>query len=231
MTRLSEALFAVWDVETTGLSPVDDAVVEVGLALLQGGEVVFSGALLVDPGRPIPEDVTLIHGIRDVDVAGAPSLLEALESLGQVMPRPPTAYVAHAAAFDRGFLGLTQAPWICTLRLAQHLLPYHPRRLGALCHELGIPMGREHRADDDARAAALLLARLLPLLPPEVETVAQLAAFTDRPLLQHLCRVNGFAGRPWTELTLAELQAIATHEDLDPDARHSLAHYRGEVEG
>lgn len=44
-------------------------------------------------------------------------------------------------------------------------------------------------------------------------------------------RGAGVVVRPWTELTLAELQAIATHEDLDPDARHSLAHYRGEVEG
>nr|WP_320132367.1 3'-5' exonuclease [uncultured Holophaga sp.] len=165
MKSPGQAVYAVWDVETTGLNPAVDGVVEVGLAMVARGEVILRASLLVDPGMPISPEAQAVHGISDLDVAGAPSLQEALETLGQLMPVAPDFYVAHGAAFDSAFLRLNQRPWICTLNLSRQLYPGRTHRLMPLCRELGLQVGEAHRAEGDAVAAARLLAEMISALP------------------------------------------------------------------
>jgi DNA polymerase III subunit epsilon len=170
MRLLSEAEFAVVDVETTGLSPKHhDRVIEVAvLRWLPDGTVTDQFVSLVNPGRDLGK--TTIHGITGRDVASAPRFEDIL---GDVVDRLGNAVVVgHNIRFDAGFLNaeceragcsLPSYPTLCTLELASSFLDVDRRRLGDCCEHCGIEIGTAHSAADDARACALLLQRLLSL--------------------------------------------------------------------
>src|SRR5262249_8734368 len=63
---------ALLDVETTGRDPSTDRVVEVGIAVGRGGDVIARYNWLINPGMPIPEEARQVHGIRDDDVRESP---------------------------------------------------------------------------------------------------------------------------------------------------------------
>ena len=117
--------FAVIDVETTGLSSSVDVIVEVACLTMRGNEERESFSTLVNPGRSIPREVAAIHGITDTHVAGAPTFAQVAPKLRALCEN--TAIVAHNASFDLGFLPqLADRPVICTMRLAQLVLPSAP---------------------------------------------------------------------------------------------------------
>jgi DNA polymerase-3 subunit epsilon len=71
----------VFDLETTGLTPGDDRIIEIAYEkILPSGEIV-AAAQRVNPGRPIPADATRVNGIRDEDVAEAPSFAKLAYTL------------------------------------------------------------------------------------------------------------------------------------------------------
>src|SRR5580693_6840033 len=98
----AELPIALIDVETTGTDASVDRVVEVGIVVARGGEIVERRNWLVNPGRPIPKDATEIHKITDEQVADAPAFevvaREVLELLSGCIPG------AYNASFDRAFL-------------------------------------------------------------------------------------------------------------------------------
>ena len=131
---------AFLDVETTGRDPENDRLVEVGIVIGRGTEILASKGWLINPGRPIPKEITAIHGISDADVAEAPSFAEvAHEILTLLAGAIPAAY---NAAFDRGFL------------LYKH---EDSRALGDMATRLGIVLEQAHRATADAEAALRVL--------------------------------------------------------------------------
>jgi DNA polymerase-3 subunit epsilon len=151
------------DLETTGARPTHDRVTEIGVVLVDDGEVVEEWSTLVDPQMPIPINIQQLTGIDDDMVARAPLfadvadiLLEKIE--GRVL-------VAHNARFDVGFLrnelkrtGVSFRPTtVCTVKLSRKLYPEHRR------HNLDILMQR-HQLDCDARHRALGDAQVLPAL-------------------------------------------------------------------
>ncbi len=71
--------YVVFDLETTGLSPVTDAIIEISAVKVRGGKVTDSFSTLVNPGRKIPAAASRVNGITDRMVADAPCLKEALE--------------------------------------------------------------------------------------------------------------------------------------------------------
>ncbi len=159
------------DFETTGLDPVGGRVVEIGALLFElppeGAPIEEASlACLVDPGMPIPPQATAIHGIRDEDVAGAPSFRAAAPAL--LALAEGATIVAHNARFDLSFLdaelgrcGLVRppAPYEDTVLLCRRAFPgLASYRLGALASALGIDPGSAHRALDDARTCMLLYA-------------------------------------------------------------------------
>lgn len=96
----SEAI-AVLDIETTGLSPTDNEIIEFALVRVERGEQkVFQR--LVDPGGSIPSFISRLTGIRDRDVRGAPDIYTVLE---EALPYLEGAVlVIQNASFDLGFL-------------------------------------------------------------------------------------------------------------------------------
>jgi DNA polymerase-3 subunit epsilon len=99
----AELPIALIDVETTGRDASVDRVVEIGIVIARGGEIVERKNWLVNPGRPIPQEATDVHKITDADVKDAPPFAavaaEIAASLAGCIP------AAYNAAFDRAFLG------------------------------------------------------------------------------------------------------------------------------
>jgi DNA polymerase-3 subunit epsilon len=152
----SVTAIAVIDFETTGMCAGADRIIEVGAAIVQGGEVVGTFAELMDPGRRIPSFITGLTGISDAMVRGKPRP-EA------VMPRLRAflgdhVCLAHNAGFDQRFFTAEmdlageahERPFLCSVLLARRLVQNAPsHRLGDLARHLGLrpPAGmRAHRA-------------------------------------------------------------------------------------
>ena len=166
-----EGEFVAFDVETTGLSAVSDRLTEIGAVVFKNGEIGEKFNTFVDPGMPIPPNITELTGIRDSDVAGAPDEAEAMRAfLDFAQGRP---LVAHNAAFDTGFMAAACArhgmQFDCvaldTLAMSRRLLPELKRhRLDTVSRHLGLPEFNHHRAYDDAAVAARIMGRFIPML-------------------------------------------------------------------
>jgi DNA polymerase III epsilon subunit family exonuclease len=167
---LFEVCFAVVDVETTGGSPSNAALTEVGAVKYRGGECVGSFQTLVDPRCAVPPLISLLTGITDGMVSDAPPVAGVLPSFLEFVRG--AVIVGHNICFDLSFLdaALVECGYeplanttIDTLVLARRLLggevPNH--RLHTLGAVLGLEHQASHRALDDARATADLLHLLI----------------------------------------------------------------------
>src|SRR6476620_12629725 len=99
---LSVVAVAVVDRETTGGSPTDHAITEVGAVTCRGGERLSTFQTLVDPRQPIPPYVAHLTRIDDLTVAGAPEVHHILPSFLEFARG--AIFVGHNASFDFGFL-------------------------------------------------------------------------------------------------------------------------------
>ena len=167
---------ALIDVETTGRDASSNRIVELGIAIGKGGEVIARHNWLIHPGCPIPEEVRAIHGISDDDVKDSPRFEaiahEVAEALRGAIP------AAYNAPFDRAFvtnefaravsLGLTpitgvpaierDVDWIDPLVWAREIQKEErSRTLVDVAARLGVKLENAHRASDDAEAALLVL--------------------------------------------------------------------------
>jgi predicted DnaQ family exonuclease/DinG family helicase len=152
------------DLETTGLDPSRDRVIEVGAVAFTPDATLATLERLVDPERPLPEAVARLTGISQSDLRGAASAESALGELAEfVRGRQP---VGHGARLDVDFLtasGVWEGDWeiLDTLDVARILLPgAASHSLPLLAIELGFSQPRPHRALDDADATRQLLLRL-----------------------------------------------------------------------
>jgi DNA polymerase-3 subunit epsilon len=159
-------MFAVLDVETTGLWQRTDRIVEIAVVRLdQACRTVDEWVTLVNPNRDLGP--TSIHGITGRHVVDAPTFAEIA---GDVVDHLADAIVVgHNVRFDIGFvceefarLGyeLPAVDGLCTMELTSWLFD-SPRRLGDCCQHLGIAHEGSHSALGDARAAARLLGACL----------------------------------------------------------------------
>ena len=156
--------YAALDLETTGLDPARDRVIEVGAVAFTPDRVSATLERLVDPGRAVPETVLRLTGIRQEELRGAASPGAALRELSEFLRgRQP---VGHGARLDVDFLtaaGLWDPALeiLDTLDVARILLPGAPSHsLPLLAVEFGFSQPRPHRALDDADATRQLLLRL-----------------------------------------------------------------------
>jgi DNA polymerase III epsilon subunit family exonuclease len=202
--RLAEIDFVVLDLETTGGSPVDGAITEIGAVRL-GADAGATGAVrefgtLVNPGRPIPPHVAALTGISDALVATAPRAEDVLPLLIEFAAG--SVLVAHNAPFDIGFLKVMCArhgvhwPALVTLdtaALARRVLTageVHDCRLGTLALYFGAMTPPTHRALDDARATAAVLHGLIALLERRgIHTLEELRGFAE-PSAPHQRRMR-----------------------------------------
>ncbi|MEA2628671.1 MAG: polymerase subunit alpha, Gram-positive type, partial [Chloroflexota bacterium] len=156
--------YAALDLETTGLDPARDRVIEVGAVAFTPDRINGTMERLVDPGRAVPEAVLRLTGIRQEELRGAASAEVALRELADFLRgRQP---VGHGARLDVDFLtaaGLWDPTQeiLDTLDVARILLPgAASHSLPLLAVELGFSQPRPHRALDDADATRQLLLRL-----------------------------------------------------------------------
>jgi ATP-dependent DNA helicase DinG len=174
------------DLETTGLDPAQDAIMEIGAVRFRGDRIEDEFQTLVNPGRPVPPFVSQLTGINDAMLAGAPRLSQVLGDLQAFVGDLPV--LGHNVSFDLGFLqekglfGLNLP--LDTYDLASVLMPSAARYgLGSLANVLGVPVGTTHRALDDARTTRLVMLRLLDRLkelPPWlVDEIGRLGADID----------------------------------------------------
>lgn len=165
----AELPIALVDVETTGKDASADRVVEVGVVIARGGEIVDRKNWLVNPGRPIPKEASEVHKITDEDVKDAPPFeriaAEVAAALAGCIP------AAYNAAFDRAFIaselgraGMSlrkDVEWLDPLVWARELQQgERSRALGEVAARLGIALENAHRASDDAEAALRVLLAL-----------------------------------------------------------------------
>ena len=158
--------FVAFDLETTGLSPKSDRVLEIG-AVRFDFEMrrLASMELVVNPGVPIPLAVQRLVGLTDADIVGAPDPVEGVAQLADFCVG--AELVAHGAGFDLTFCaGLVPGAFarrrvLDTLELARIVLPTAvSHSLPLLSAALHIEHDRPHRALSDASATHLLFAHL-----------------------------------------------------------------------
>ena len=100
--------FVALDLETTGLDPKRDTIIEIGCVKFRGNEILDEWSSLVNPGRKLPFVISQLTGITDRELIGKPRLADLLAPLSRFVGTAPV--VAHNASFDLGFLreaGLT----------------------------------------------------------------------------------------------------------------------------
>lgn len=169
---LEEVTFCVVDLETTGGSPVDSRITEIGAVTYRGGERLGVLETLVNPGVPIPPPISHLTGIDDRMVAGAPPIEEILPTFAEFAHG--AVFVAHNARFDFTFLNVALQRWdfdplpsppVCTARLARRVVwPDVPNvRLQTLSQYFRTAVRPNHRALADAQACAEVLHGLLDL--------------------------------------------------------------------
>ncbi len=155
------------DIETTGLNDERDAIIEIGAVKFKGHRVEDEWTSLINPGRHVPEFITGLTGISDVEVRHAPRLRDIAHELEAFVGNAPV--VGHNIRFDLGFIqkqaGILQYNEVIdTYELASVLMPTASRyNLGALGKQLGILLPATHRALDDAKVTMAAFNRLFEL--------------------------------------------------------------------
>ncbi|HZB98079.1 MAG TPA: 3'-5' exonuclease, partial [Candidatus Sulfotelmatobacter sp.] len=200
MTAIADE-FVAFDLETTGLSPKVDRIIEIGAVRFDAhGNPVATLDLLVDPGIPIPLAIQRLVGLSNSDVAGAPTPVEGLAQLADLCEG--AHLVGHGTTLDMAFCTALlpdtfgRRMIFDTLDLARIFLPRNlSHSLPLLTLELGLGDHRAHRAYSDADATRrlfLMLAEVAAGLPTatvaEMRRVAAqgggaLEAFLSLPLL------------------------------------------------
>lgn len=153
------------DVETTGLDPQKDAIIEIGAVRFNGKRVEERFSQLINPGRPIPSLITQLTGITNDMVRNQPTMGAIIHSLVDFIGDSPI--LGHRIQFDLGFLKKWQKfpynPVIDTYELASVLMPTASRYgLASLCQQLGIFSTEPfHRAFNDAEMTSQVYLRLV----------------------------------------------------------------------
>ncbi len=212
-------IYVALDLETTGLSAERDAIIEVGAVKYRDGEPVETFDTLVNPGRPVPYEITLLTGIRNEDVIGKPKFEQVAPALQRFVGGVPI--VGHNVAFDLGFLRyrnlFLENPGLDTWELASVLIPSRPSySLASLAAHFGIPSPEQHRALNDADVTGKLfeiLCEHAAMLPKgviaEIARLAELlrhtgADWTPRPIFAELAAAFQKPGPPQTSAPLLE---------------------------
>ena len=180
--------YVVFDIETTGFSSIRDRIIEIGAVKVSGGKITDRFSTFVNPGRPIPFEITNLTSITDEMVMEYPEigviLPQFLEFVGD------SVLVAHNAGFDVGFieqncrnLGLQDHfAYLDTVALARVLLPTLSKyKLNVVAKALNISLENHHRAVDDAGATAEIFVKFVEMLKKDgIFTLKEVNRYGDR---------------------------------------------------
>jgi DNA polymerase-3 subunit alpha (Gram-positive type) len=177
-----DGTFVVFDIETTGFSPVANRIIEIGAVKVDKGQVVDRFSVFVNPEVPIPFEIEKLTGIND-------SMVMEAETIETILPQfldfvGDAVLVAHNANFDVSFIKENakrqQLPvdftYVDTVGIARMLLTGQAKyTLDAVAKTLKISLENHHRAVDDAECTAEIFMKFIEMLAKEeVYTLAEM---------------------------------------------------------
>lgn len=152
--------YTVVDIETTGLDPVTDSIIEISAIKVVDGQETDAFTTLVSCKGPIPRSASEVHGITKDMLVGAPTCPDAIAAF--VSFADGDVLMGHNAnRFDRLFIERVAAQtdslslqndWVDTLTIARKLHPGERVDLASLCRHFGVRNEKAHRALSDCRA-------------------------------------------------------------------------------
>ena len=163
--------FVVFDLETTGFSPISDKIIEIGAVKVEHGEIVDRFSTFVNPHIPIPFKITQLTSINDQMVMNAPDIEQILPEFLTFIG--DSVLVAHNAGFDVGFIEQNMRyqdmtpdfTSVDTVAMARILLPTLSKfKLNIVAKALNISLENHHRAVDDAGATAEIFVKFIQML-------------------------------------------------------------------
>lgn len=154
--------FVCLDLETTGLNPKSDRIIEIGMVKVREGRITDTFSCMVNPRQRLEKQITEITGIKEEDLKGKPCLREILPSILEFLEED--VLVGHSILFDYSFLKRAftneriplERKGIDTLKIARRVVKdCESKSLEKLCRHYGI-IYRPHRALSDAIATVNL---------------------------------------------------------------------------
>ncbi len=165
-----DGTFVVFDIETTGFSPVNNRIIEIGAVKIQNGKQIDTFETFINPQVPIPFRIEQLTGINDNMVMDAPVVEEVLPKFLEFCK--DSVLIAHNANFDISFivenaerLGKeTDFTYGDTVNMGRYLLPAIAKyTLDHVAKTLGISLENHHRAVDDAACTAKIFQRFIKM--------------------------------------------------------------------
>ncbi len=156
--------YAAVDVETTGINPERDVIIEVGIVVFGREGVIERYSQLVNPKRPVPRDIQTLTGIDEEDLGRSPTIDAVIPEIRRLIGHLPI--VGHNIDFDVSMLRgagieVTNRQFD-TYTLATLVLPNIPNyTLSQVAISLGVEVDVVHRGLPDAQRAADVFTRLL----------------------------------------------------------------------
>lgn len=166
--------YVALDLETSGLNPSDDKIIEIGMVKVLDGEIVEQYDTLLNPQEKLSARITELTGITDAMVCTQPVIADRIEEIVAFIGELPL--LGHNIIFDYSFLKKAcvnhnisfERGGIDTLKIARRLLPeVEHKNLDYLCAYFHINPGNSHRALDDAMSAHQLFLKLHSLKPED----------------------------------------------------------------
>jgi len=192
-------LYAIIDIETTGLSPAKEKITEIAVVLHDGEKITGEFSTLMNPEKKIPYRITQMTGISNQMVQNEPKFYEVAKQIVELTE--DRIVVGHNVRFDYGFLRNEfkslgydyQRNTLDTVKLSRKLIPGKKSySLGKLCKELGIDNRARHRALGDALATTGLFELLLSIENhPEELNLKGMSASINKSLVEGLPTTAG----------------------------------------
>ena len=163
--------YVVFDIETTGFSPVTERIIEIGAVKVEDGKITDRFSTFVNPQMPIPYEIEKLTSIRDDMVMDSPTIEVILPQFLEFCK--DAILVAHNANFDMSFIRENcrrleypdKFTYVDTVGIARVLLPNQAKHtLDAVAKTLNVSLLSHHRAVDDAGATAEIFVKFLPML-------------------------------------------------------------------
>ena len=175
LIKLLDKKFYSFDVETTGLNPISDRIIEIGCCEFINFKPVKEFSTLVNARKSVPHHVTKINNITNEMLSGAPLEDEVYYyfcSFIKDVLEGHAIIVAHNASFDMNFLSNTldrlgfsgTLYYLDTLELSRCYLRLSNHKQVTVAEYLNIPIGNAHRAGDDALVCGKILAKIVELI-------------------------------------------------------------------
>jgi exodeoxyribonuclease X len=220
-------MIRIFDVETTGIDPQEDRVVEIAAYDLHPTERTMTcvGAHLCKPGRAIPAEASAIHHITDGDVENAYQF--AVVWAAHFLRPDILIYAAHNCAFEQSFIPTPKdVRWICTYKCALRAWPDAPKHTNQVLRYWRGVDGREgfdreqaslaHRAAPDAYVTAWLLKELIA----QIGDIEKLVQWSTEPTVYTRLTFGKHRGTKLADVPVDYLRWMLEQRGMDPDWHH-----------